>query len=466
MKIIFDTDGTLTDFNKFVYDNAIDYFINEYGMVVKYPNELEVEDIFDMDSFFMNYYKCSLEEAKQYTKKALDKFWVNLPRFLKFSLLGKFRDGAKEFIKDCKKKGYKIEIHTSRSKVTEDNLIGEVCRKFTYLQYLINGVNLPYNSFYFYKNDEEKIIGIKKSNPDIVFEDKEYIVSELSKSGIKTICVDGNHNKSLKENVYAKKLDNFDKEKIEDILENILGKKNYLVKQRISESDKLYKKVRMVIPVILNKFNPIVLHPENIIQDDNVSVLVVPNHRSTLDPLIITSIMDKNIHWAALKRFFDGKDSIFNNSKNPLLCKITSEGFKRMEYFPIERLRDNPNANNLNSIKDMRAFLKNSQYVGIFPEGTTNRPKNSDFGTFDSGFINLAYKYDTWIQPVTVLWIKELEMKNKVIINYGVPFKILDKSKEEVYETYVNIQKQNLEENKEFAKFLKENQIKLLKRKK
>ena len=129
MKIIFDTDGTLTDFNKFIKDNAIEYFKNEYGMKVVYPDKLEVEDIFDMDNFFKDKYNCSLEESKKYTKKALDKFWVNLPRFIKFSLLDKFREGASEFINEMKKNGHKIEIHTSRSKTTEKNIVGEISRK-------------------------------------------------------------------------------------------------------------------------------------------------------------------------------------------------------------------------------------------------------------------------------------------------------------------------------------------------
>ena len=63
MEIVFDTDGTLTDFNKFIKDNAIDYFIEKYDMKVKYPNKLEIEDIFDMDNFFSKKYKCDILTA-------------------------------------------------------------------------------------------------------------------------------------------------------------------------------------------------------------------------------------------------------------------------------------------------------------------------------------------------------------------------------------------------------------------
>jgi len=182
-----------------------------------------------------------------------------------------------------------------------------------------------------------------------------------------------------------------------------------------------------------------------------------------LDPLSITSIIDKNIHWAALKRFFTGEDSIFNNNKNPILCKITSKVFKKMEYFPIERLRDNDKANNFKSIKDMNAFLMNNQYIGIFPEGTTNKSKEKDFGNFDPAFIVLAKRTKSWIQPVTVLWIKDLNIKNKMIINFGEPFKVNDMTVDDAYKYYLKIQQENFNENKEYAEKLK-NQKKLLKK--
>ena len=157
MKIIFDTDGTLTNFNKFINLNALKYFEQEYGMTIVNPKVLELEDIFDMDNFFAKKYIIDKEEAKQYTKKAIDEFWINVSRFIKFSVLDKFREGATDFINNSLKNNHIIEVHTSRAKTTEDNSIGELARKFTYLQYKVNGVKIPYNAFHFYKSDEEKV---------------------------------------------------------------------------------------------------------------------------------------------------------------------------------------------------------------------------------------------------------------------------------------------------------------------
>ena len=60
-------------------------------MTIVNPKALELEDIFDMDNFFAKKYIIDKEEAKQYTKKAIDEFWINISRFIKFSVLDKFR---------------------------------------------------------------------------------------------------------------------------------------------------------------------------------------------------------------------------------------------------------------------------------------------------------------------------------------------------------------------------------------
>ena len=54
MKIIFDLDGTLTDFNQFIQENAIDYFCKKYHMEVMKSDALEIEDIFDIQKVLEN----------------------------------------------------------------------------------------------------------------------------------------------------------------------------------------------------------------------------------------------------------------------------------------------------------------------------------------------------------------------------------------------------------------------------
>jgi len=453
MKIILDTDGTLTDFNKFVKNNAIDFFEKEYGMQVVYPNKLEVEDIFDMDKFFAQKYNCDESTAHKMTKEALDKFWVSL-RFVKFTLLDRFRPGVKDFINSKLKEGHKIEIHTSRAKTCENSIIGHIARKFTMLQYAANGILLPSKCFHFYENDEEKIKGIIESKPDLVFDDKKEIIDVLSDNNIKTVCVDGNHNKEVENSKNVQRIVDFSDPELDEQLQGLIGKINSKYYNRAAASDKFFDKIKFLRPIIMSKFNPIILNEHNMRNFENESVVYAPNHRSTLDPIVITGVLVQNIHWAALLRFFKGEDSIFNNSKNPILCKITSKTFKKMEYFPIDRKSDNSNANNFESIKDMNNFLKINQKIGIFGEGTTKRPEGQEFGTFDDSFILLAKKNNSWIQPITTLWIKELGLRPKIIVNFGEPFKVGNMTTEEAMEYFLNVQKQNLEENKSYCKEL------------
>lgn len=86
MKIVFDLDGTLTDFNKFVWENAIPYFEHRYNIEPKNPKSLELEDIL------------GLNLIRSEDKKKVDNFWIG-PMFVKFSLLGRFRKGVRASIK-------------------------------------------------------------------------------------------------------------------------------------------------------------------------------------------------------------------------------------------------------------------------------------------------------------------------------------------------------------------------------
>ncbi|MBD8923213.1 hypothetical protein EGR52_07305, partial [bacterium] len=182
MKIILDTDGTMTDFNYFISNEAIPYFKNKYNMEVINYSSLEIQDIFDMDNFFTKRYNVSLDEAKKYTKKALDEFWVH-PRFLKYSPFNKFRTGLSVYIKEMIKEGHVVEVHTSRDKTTENTSVGKISRFLIKIQYLLNGIRIPDDKFYFYENDDEKIKNIISAKPDIVFEDKAY-----SYKGRRALC--------------------------------------------------------------------------------------------------------------------------------------------------------------------------------------------------------------------------------------------------------------------------------------
>lgn len=213
MRIIFDIDGTLTDYNKYIQNTAVPYFEKHYGMVVKYPHLLELEDILDMNTFFAKEYNCNFENATQYTKIALNKYWIS-PRFITFSLLS-FRKGTRKFIKKLRRKGHTVEIHSSRAKTGENSFMGFIARFFTYLQFIRNGIILPPSSFYFYRTDMDKMNGIIKSNPHIVFDDKPDILQKLPTYDIKAVCIKGWHNKNIEANRNIKIIEDFTDEEID-----------------------------------------------------------------------------------------------------------------------------------------------------------------------------------------------------------------------------------------------------------
>ena len=195
MKIILDTDGTVTNINEFYQKHAYKYFKKKHGMEVVNPDALELEDIFEMENFFMNKYNCNKEKAAYYQKKVINKFWIG-PKFLKYSI-DKFRPGIGKFIRRRIKDGHVFEIHTSRAKTTEKNLFGFIARTLTIFQYRLNGVFIKKENFHFYKNDTDKLNGIKNSNPDLVLDDKPEIIKELNNNKIKTFCINGFHNKEV-----------------------------------------------------------------------------------------------------------------------------------------------------------------------------------------------------------------------------------------------------------------------------
>lgn len=191
--------------------------------------------------------------------------------------------------------------------------------------------------------------------------------------------------------------------------------KNY---PNLKSTERIYKMMKLIgTPIVSNMFHPIIINKKNI--SDKKPLIYAPNHRKTLDPFFIVMSSDDAIHWAALKRFFTGDDSIFNNSKNPFLCYLTSKLFKGMGLIPIERGGDNSDA-----ISMLNYCLKNKSCIGIFPEGTTNKnPDTQELLEIKKGFLHFAKDNGALIQPVSIVWFPQnVSRKNRVVINYREPF--------------------------------------------
>ena len=71
MKVIFDIDRTLTDYRTFVKESALPFFVKKYGMKIINDNELEIEDILGMQTFFVEKYSCTEEVIKDENVKRI-----------------------------------------------------------------------------------------------------------------------------------------------------------------------------------------------------------------------------------------------------------------------------------------------------------------------------------------------------------------------------------------------------------
>lgn len=216
--------------------------------------------------------------------------------------------------------------------------------------------------------------------------------------------------------------------------------------KKVDLTENIYQVGRILATPILEKiYNPIILNRSLVPNDSSRGVVYAPNHRTTVDPFSIIIALNDPVHWVALKRFFDAEDSIFNNNKNLALCYLTKYLFTYMGFVPIDR-----NSNNFESLKLMNQYLKDGRNLGIFPEGTTNKhPDLYDIGPVKPGLTSIAKSNDSWIHPISILWIKNEKIDNKVIINFREPYLPSQMTKKEGTDLWLEEVQLGINENKE-----------------
>ena len=396
-------------------------------MKIANENGLEIEDIIDF--------------PKEKEKELLKKFWIG-PSYLKY-IFGNYAKGnVKTCLRKLEKQGFHIEIHTSRGISSSNAMVSFANRFLTRIQ--LFGLGLSRYKVFFHRSDEKKVDDIIKRGAYLYFDDKPSVIDRLVSAGAKVICVSGNHNKMIEEGKQIRIIDTFDEKILEEKICQLVGRDNYKCIVRENLSKAFFNRVIWLSNVAELKFTITVLHKENMVTSADTGIIYAPNHMKTLDPIIINSIIHKNIHWVALKRFFEGKDSIFNNNKNFFLCKITEYFFKKLELFPIERVSDNPKANNYNTMKDMCVFLRNRYRIGIFAEGTTRKNAGCDFGNFSDAFIQIARKTKSCIQPITIYW----KNSNEVVVSFSPVMSVNADSEKDAFDSFMKTQSIALEECK------------------
>ena len=155
---------------------------------------------------------------------------------------------------------------------------------------------------------------------------------------------------------------------------------------------------------------------------DESADLIVINHRSMLDIIILEEVHPRDLAWVAKKEIGEIK----------ILGGIIS--LPRM----IALDRSNPRSI-VSLIKDAKDRLANNRVIAIFPEGT--RGRGEKMLKFQEGAKILATKLNLRIQPIVLKdTLNSFDVKNFIIKKSAISMKILPSFKPNGDHWYENLQ--------------------------
>lgn len=146
-------------------------------------------------------------------------------------------------------------------------------------------------------------------------------------------------------------------------------------------------------------------HQQRIPQES--PVLVVSNHRSFLDPVLLTAALGRSIRFAC--HHYMGKIPVIREF-------VTTFG-----AFPLEA----PEQRQQHFFSQATALLQSGEMVGVFPEGAepmVNFTQPNTMGKFQRGFAHLALRApvrDLVVLPVAIASMEEKSVRS------GLPLKLL-----------------------------------------
>lgn len=153
--------------------------------------------------------------------------------------------------------------------------------------------------------------------------------------------------------------------------------------------------IRLLFPVkIVGK--------ENLKKVDKKSAILICNHLSNADPVLIASYIRRKISFLA-------KREIFKN-------KLAGWFFRSIGIIPIDRENID-----IKAIKSALTVLKNDGVLGIFPEGTRNK-KDEELKEIKNGCCMFAIKAKVPVVPIIIQKRAQIFRKTKITI--GEPFEL------------------------------------------
>ena len=173
---------------------------------------------------------------------------------------------------------------------------------------------------------------------------------------------------------------------------------------------KRYEMVRKEILFVLRRFHiDVKKEGFEILRDAKKPALVIANHYSVMDPVMLIASSERPITFLSKKE----------NLKMPFVGQI----LKMLESFTIDRKNVISQVKTLQKIGE---FLKdeNNPHVVIFIEGTRNKHPEGDLLEFHPGTLKIAYKANCDIVPVTTYGTFRILKLNSYLKHYPFFWKI------------------------------------------
>ena len=171
--------------------------------------------------------------------------------------------------------------------------------------------------------------------------------------------------------------------------------------------DKLFYKIVRPIIIILIK----IFYPPQVLGLDNIPkegrILLAGNHTKWLDPIMMVSIVKRQIHFLAKEELFHGYTKVI---------------VKGMGCVPVNRKIHDKDA-----LQGAIDYLNNDLCVGIFPEGTINKT-DEVIMPFKIGAVKACSEANTKLVPFVITGKYKIFRKN-VKIEFLKPMTISKKKK-------------------------------------
>ena len=174
----------------------------------------------------------------------------------------------------------------------------------------------------------------------------------------------------------------------------------------------LYKTLQGIFFVIFKAlYRTEVIGLEKVPEDERI--VICANHKSNLDPILLSANFKRQIHWMAKK-------------------ELSINFFMRWLVDTLGAFFVDRNSADIKAMKTAMRLLKEKEIVGMFPEGT--RVKEFNLANAKSGVALIAHRTKSVVVPCYIDGDYKIFRKMRIIFRDPIDLKELPKQSSEEYE--------------------------------